>query len=726
MKLLYTLQPRGGLGGPTDDAVPVEISHMHVKLASYNALSLAEPCQRHKDQLHSAGLAFRVARPALLARCLEAAQVDIAAIQETRCGPGTLTTGPYDRVCAGSENGSFGTELWFKIGKPILRRGRSTICIQPHHIIVHHASPRRLLVSLEPGSSKLFILALHAPHRGAKSHTISTWWETTLSLCREFVRDAECIIAGDMNASIGSVCTQQVSDLAAEEEDLSGALLRQLMQQCGAWAPASFDSCHQGQSWTYRHKRNGRMIRPDLIAIPDGWWWGQVWSQVDVGIHAGQVSPDHYATTVEVRVNLRQKATCKRRASAHGRRYDVAAISKPENQGLVAEVFRSLPLVPWQVSAHTHAWRLVDHLQDNFQRLFPLTGRRARKKHSFLSDATWEIHAEVVRLRRACARCRTHETRHLLAAVLSVWRSQPGDQELDLRGAQLRAACVTDRAGYLADCAAQVAAGRDREAALAVRRLLGHKRKKPFMPDVLPSLLKKDGTVCATQQEVAARWQEHFGDLEAGVVSTAEQVVGTCLDLSDGLWPLPSDLLEMPSEAALARAIATAARHKTPGADGIPAEAGRCHPAILAERLYPLLMNIACAARRLPDSKAVPSSTYTKVVGRHFLQHSLPLHLGGKPGVPVSFAAHIVRGYLRWRSRVGATACVLFADISAAFYAAVRQLAAPVATDSLDRIFAGLQLHPGRGRCRSLVHSNRSMRLFGYAPLLLSSTLPLG
>ena len=480
----------GGLGGPTDDAVPVEISHMHAKLASYNALSLAEPCQRHKDQLHSAGLAFRVARPALLARCLEAAQVDIAAIQETRCGPGTLITGPYYRVCAGSENGSFGTELWFKIGKPILRRGRSIICIQPHHIIVHHASPRRLLVSLEPGSSKLFILALHAPHRGAESHTISTWWETTLSLCREFVRDAECIIAGDMNASIGSVCTPQVGDFAAEEEDLSGALLRQLMQQCGAWAPASFDSCHQGQSWTYRQKRNGRMIRPDLIAIPDGWWWGQVWSQVDVGIHAGQVSPDHYATTVEVRVNLCQKATCKRRASAHGRRYDVAAISKPENQGLVAEVFRSLPLVPWQVSAHTHAWQLVDHLQDNFQRLFPLTGRRARKKHSFLSDATWEIHAEVVRLRRACARCRTHETRHLLAAVLSVWRSQPGDQDfedcyytawlrqtrraharycqqLDLRGAQLRAACVTDRAGYLADCAAQVAAGRDREAPFA-------------------------------------------------------------------------------------------------------------------------------------------------------------------------------------------------------------------------------------------------------------------
>ena len=73
----------------------------------------------------------------------------------------------------------------------------------------------------------------------------------------------------------------------------------------------------------------------------------------------------------------------------------------------------------------------------------------------------------------------------------------------------------------------------------------------------------------------------------------------------------------------------------------------------------------------------------------------LPLHLGVKPGVPVAFAAHLVRGYLRWKARQGASAFVLFAEISAAFYAAVRQLAAPVLASTVEQICRGLQLSEG-------------------------------
>ena len=76
----------------------------------------------------------------------------------------------------------------------------------------------------------------------------------------------------------------------------------------------------------------------------------------------------------------------------------------------------------------------------------------------------------------------------------------------------------------------------------------------------------------------------------------------------------------------------------------------------------------------------------------HFQIHSLPLQLGGKPGTPVTFAAHIVRGFLRWQSRKGASCCVLFSDISAAFYAAVRQLAAPVLLPDFEKLCAGLAL----------------------------------
>ena len=112
-----------------------------------------------------------------------------------------------------------------RVGRPIHQVGKRRVCIKRHQIVVHHASPRRLLVSLEPGHAKLFLPAVHAPHKGAESHII-----------------------------------------------LSG--------------------------------RIASLIRPDFVAIPDRWWWGSVHSQVDVGIHAGQASPDHFAVLVEITARL--------------------------------------------------------------------------------------------------------------------------------------------------------------------------------------------------------------------------------------------------------------------------------------------------------------------------------------------------------------------------------------------------------------------------------------
>ena len=82
-------------------------------------------------------------------------------------------------------------------------------------------------------------------------------------------------------------------------------------------------------------------------------------------------------------------------------------------------------------------------------------------------------------------------------------------------------------------------------------------------------------------------------------------------------------------------------------------------------------------------------------ISSHFQQHALPLQLGGRIGTPVAFAAHIVRAFLRWQAQLGLSCEVLFADISAAFYAAVRQLAAPVELRSFADVSTGLALEPG-------------------------------
>ena len=72
-----------------------------MRIASYNALSLASPAATAGAGALPEGLAYKVARPALLAKSLAAAEVDAASIQESRCPQGTLHAGPYYRICSG-------------------------------------------------------------------------------------------------------------------------------------------------------------------------------------------------------------------------------------------------------------------------------------------------------------------------------------------------------------------------------------------------------------------------------------------------------------------------------------------------------------------------------------------------------------------------------------------------------------------------------------------------
>ena len=133
-----------------------------------------------------------------------------------------------------------------------------------------------------------------------------------MQLCSEVVKDSACVIAGDTNSSIGSVCSRQIGDHAPEEEDQAGEFLHQLLQICHAWVPASFGHVHRGQSWTYCQKRNGKLIRPDLVAVPEGWWWGTVRSQVDVGIHAGQpISLLRWRLQLAFRLQVRLSKLCR-------------------------------------------------------------------------------------------------------------------------------------------------------------------------------------------------------------------------------------------------------------------------------------------------------------------------------------------------------------------------------------------------------------------------------
>ena len=246
-----------------------------------------------------------------------------------------------------------------------------------------------------------------------------------------------------------------------------------------------------------------------------------------------------------------------------------------------------------------------------------------------------------------------------------------------------------------------------------MRRLLGHHRKKPIALAVLPHLLDAEGVPCTTHEQIAARWRQHFGDLESGSDATPSDIVRACRRPPTHQWPLPECLLELPNEGVLSRVIAASPLHKAPGLDGIPAAVGRSDPAAMAEAVWPLVLKVCLLGNEAAGLKGGALIHLYKGKGPHgqckshrgimlvsvvakYIHQTLrrltapPLQLGGRPELPVTFASHIVRGYLRWKKREGRTACVVFSDIAAAFYAAVRQLAVPVQLNSVDEISSGL------------------------------------
>ena len=584
------------------------LEQLSLRVASYKVLSLNAPPDAGRREA-PVGLAFKAARPAILADSLLKHGVQVASIQETRCPAGMVRTGAFIRFCSGSINGNFGTELWLRAGFcGSLGNGR-TLRFEPDQFVVHHSDPRRILVSTLQCGLRIAFVCLHAPHRACEGHAVDSWWAETTALCRSLFHQSLVILAGDMNAAVGDVVSEHVSDHDCEPEDLSGGHLHSLLRELRAWLPATFAHVHSGPSWAFQQIRNGKCGRLDYVAVPLEWSSSEFHTWVEAGIHACQVHADHFATVLQLHVKFLQQSShdpAGRRRYVCRPRLNEAAMSSDQGREQVAAILESVPDVPWHVSAHAHASIVVDYLQSRLAEAFPLP--KVRQRHPYLTPPTMQLRSAVAKLRRACYACNHRLRRHTMFAAWESWRShgavsflqrfdvpwvhmawkssaQQG-HAMQLAARQLRAACGEDRAKYLERLAVEASSGNSRDAFAAVRRLLGQKRRKPFAPEVLPSLRDLDGNMCASADAIATRWRQHFSTLEAGVDSSVEDILAVAIEEGQAEWALPDSVDLMPSARDLARALAKAPTRKAVGPDGIPNGVGRAQPFLMAHRLF--------------------------------------------------------------------------------------------------------------------------------------------
>ena len=372
-QLLEPFLPQGAFAvtGPSaqrqlSHSVPgskASVGVLYLAVATFNTLSLGPMAESDEGYLPRAeGLAYRPGRAPLLAAQLTEHGVQAVCLQETRAAPHFSRVGGFLRYASGAERGQWGTEWWFLDHHDLFQMSSNAakISFQAQSFAVVHSDPRRLFIRFAHHPLKLLFIGLHAPHRATEKGIIEQWWRETRRLVRVHRQDDLVLLAGDCNASLGSVPSELIGTLGAEEEDLAGTHLHSLLQYIDCCVPATMPDHHSGATHTYTQKRGGHLSRIDYVCVPRLWLRGACRSTPLPGLHAARGCPDHVATGIWLSLPFQCASL---RTPLRKRSFRVADVLAPEHAPAIEQALASVPSIPWTTSSHAHAAILVAHVQ---------------------------------------------------------------------------------------------------------------------------------------------------------------------------------------------------------------------------------------------------------------------------------------------------------------------------------------------------------------------------
>ena len=641
-------------------------------------------------------------------------------------------------VSAGQKGGILGTEVWLnKTAAFGHNYGEDKLTFSKNQLLVTHADPRLLAVKVKLPDKHLVIISGHCPHSLDEQAHRDAWW-TSISDILKSLPSSDLVICGcDFNARLPATMPPHVGDLLCEKGNPNTPALQDLLCSCRMLLPATFSDMHNGPQDTWRHS-TGKTARLDYIAVHLDVWdslQSSAWAHLD----AGNAIMDHSA--VRLRLQLHWKSTLRRKPL---RSIDWEQVRAPQNREKLCEIVAEIPVAPWSTMPSKQMQDLHNELTAALRKHFPQ--QLSRPKKPYISESTWQLRQKR---KRTQVSLRLLRLLHVRAGLRDAWRvwtqahCTPATIAEDalvplatcfalrsLRGtaAELRARLRKDKAAFVSDISQRACAANGSEIfrALAPLRIGSRFSKRGIEP--LPMWRKQDGNLAVDYEERLNVWRSQCSDLEAGHLTTPQDLLQRALDRARqrrSLLP-PVQFEEFPSILQLEDRLRRIKRGKSAGNDGLRSDLFALAAPPLARHLFSLSAKLVTslqeplickggtlvaaykgsgAADLVTNYRSLLLSSHMgKALRSHWRRETMPLyeamssplHMSGKKGGNVSHASMALRCLLRGADQRNRSSAVIFLDISSAYYRVVREFVVNGSTsdEDLARILQRFHLPP--------------------------------
>ncbi|CAE7476814.1 unnamed protein product [Symbiodinium sp. CCMP2592] len=614
---------------------------------------------------------------------------------------------------SGAAKGQYGCEIWVdpQVTAPPLQLGDWRII---------HSCPRILAVTCVAASLPVTIVSAHAPHAVRPDEEAKRFWDCLASVLQNSPQNRALVVGIDANGDFCSADDEGWlvgSLLSPHEPARNDDCLLELCLRFSLQVPATFTDTQVGEGWSWQHTSHKRK-RLDHLLFQAGPWEVSQTSQA-LAFDIVNVQQDHVAVWAQTTL----------RAPAPARRRDGSRRCTPNEVQEHGSAIWAKVDAAGTGSCGEQVQQLLDQY-DSWRRDLPAKAPLTPKQPyiqaflqrlSFLRD--WRAQVRLVK-RDGC--------RLLLSLCVQGWRPRRFDTRVPhLQWHQhrlLEAAMVSQeyRLGRLAHNSAkrdkvahflQLTTSavelwhREGRAMEAIAKLCWASRRAAERRSVHAA-----GGYC-----IEDALEEQFRAQEGGRFVSRDQI-----RIAQASWascPAPACERAVPTLLQLEAACRRQQGLKAPGPDLVlnelwrhfPARAGHwfwhlCSKAVLTGHEPPQFkLALICALYKkgpaaLPENyrsialmngmAKVYHGYLRRGIGHSILSQYEGLQLGGKPGIPVSFAVAAFRIRAWSLSAAAQRSCAaLFIDIRAAYYEASR-----------DLIFDGgqLALAPNESRLRHL------------------------